>query len=173
MDSNNAILCIYCNYKEHIEQSVSNLVASLLKQIVQDRRTTPDGISSLHRLCEKQYRRPTLEELTKALKSETTTFSRVFIVVDALDECPDDGGTRANLLQALRSLSGNINLMVTSRDIPSIAQEFQGTMHLPIYATESDVRRYVEGRIARARRRHLTALRADVVNKVVENSKGM
>src|SRR5271156_5095192 len=33
-----ATTCIYCNYKEQAEQTVPNLVATLLKQMTQDRR---------------------------------------------------------------------------------------------------------------------------------------
>ena len=100
-------------------------------------------------------------------------YSKVFIIVDALDECREDDGTRANLLQALRSLAGTVNLMVTSRDLVSIARDFQETKHLDICANDQDVRRYIEGRIARTPRRHLKALQESIVKKIVENARGM
>ena len=118
---NVAVACIYCNYKEQIEQTVSNLVASLLKQIVQDRYGASDNVKSLYELHNHQSTRPTLDELTTALKSEIGAYSKVFIVIDALDEYPEDNGIRLNLLKALRSLVGTVNLMVTSRDLSSIA----------------------------------------------------
>ena len=112
-------------------------------------------------------------ELTTALKSEIGAYSKVFIVIDALDECPKDNGTRLNLLKTLRSLVGTVNLMVTSRDLSSIAREFQGMKRLEIRAHDQDVRRYIEGRIARAPRQHLKALQENIVNKIVENVRGM
>ena len=67
---NVAVACIYCNYKKQIEQTVSNLVASLLKQIVQDRYGASDNVKSLYELHNHQSTRPTLDELTTALKSK-------------------------------------------------------------------------------------------------------
>jgi len=172
-DDNVAIACIYCDYKEQTEQTVTNLVASLLKQILQDRCSTSETVMSLYKHHRNKSTRPTLGEFTEALKSELGMYSKIFIVVDALDECPEENGTRANLLKALRSLGGTVNLMVTSRDLPSIAREFQRTKRLDIRANDSDVQRYIEGRIARASRRHLIALRECILNTIVENVKCM
>jgi hypothetical protein len=48
------------------------------------------------------------------------------------------------LVQALRSLTGLINLMVTSRDLPSIEQHFREALRLHIRATDEDVEKYVQ-----------------------------
>jgi len=172
-DDNVAVACIYCNYKEQIEQEVPNLVASLLKQIVQDQCETSDNVKSLYQLHNDQSTRPTLDEFTATLESEiqVRAYSKVFIVVDALDECPEDN--RVNLLDELRSLPKAVNLMVTSRYLSSIAREFQGAIRLDIRANDQDVRRYVKGRIVRAPRQHLKVLQESIVNKIVENVRGM
>ena len=102
-----ATTCIYCNYKEQAEQTVPNLVASLLRQIVQGRRAISDDVKSLFERHQRQSTRPTLDQLTDVLISEIRMRSKVFIVVDALDECREDDATRALLLQVLRSLDGN------------------------------------------------------------------
>jgi len=108
-----------------------------------------------------------------SLKSEIKLYSKVFIVVDALDESPEDEGTRADLLVALQSLSGTVNLMVTSRDFSPIARHFPGATLIDIRANDEDVRSYVHGRIACVPRRHLVALQVTIANKIVENVKGM
>jgi len=170
-DDNVAIACIYCNYKEQAEQTASNLVASLLKQMVYNHFTISDHVKSLYECHIEQNTFPSLDDFAKALKSEIRMYSKVFIVVDALDECREDDGTRANLLRALRSLG--VNLMVTSRDLVSIARDFQETIRLDIRADDQDVRRYIEGRIARAPRRHLNVLQETIVKKITENVRGM
>jgi len=106
------------------------------------------------------------------LESEIMMYSKVFIVIDALDECREDNATRAEFLQVLRSLPGNVNLMVTSRELPSIARDFRGKKRLTIRANDEDVKRYVRGRIALAPR-HLQGLQETIVNKVVEKVQGM
>src|SRR3984957_6183603 len=163
---------IYCNYKEQAEQTVSNLVASLLRQIVQDRRAVSDDVKSFFERHRRQTSRPTLDQLTDVLISEIQTRSKVFIVVDALDECREDDATRALLLKVLRSLPPQVNLMVTSRNLLSIGRDSEGAKRLHIRAKDDDMKVYIEGRIALGPR-HLTNLQEVIVNKIVENAKGM
>jgi len=163
---------IYCNYEEQAEQTVSILVASLLRQMVQDRHAISDDIKSFHQHHQRRAARPTQDQLTNILISEIQTYSKVFIVVDALDECREDDETRATLLEVFRSLPGQVNLMVTSRDLPSIARGFEGTKRLHIRAKDDDIKIYIEGRIASGRR-HLKQLQEVIVNRIVENAKGM
>ena len=104
-----ATASIYCNYKEQTEHTVSNLVASLLKQMVQDSRAISDDIKSFYKRHHRRAARPTLDQLTNILISEIQSYSKVFIVVDALDECREDDATRATLLEVLRSLPKQVN----------------------------------------------------------------
>src|SRR3984957_19838431 len=115
-----AIAIVYCNYKEQADQTVSNLVAALLKQIVEDRRAISDHVKSFYERHQRRKTRPTRDQLTEVLISEIRTYSKVFIIIDALDECREDDATRAMLLRTLRSLPEQVNLMVTSRNLPSI-----------------------------------------------------
>jgi len=119
------------------EQSVLNLITSLLKQLVQDYTA--------------------INEVLSMLGPEAQRFSKVFIVVDALDECPEVDGTRARLLAALQTLQGTFNLLVTSRDLASIAEDFCETKRLDIYASDDDVRKFIQNRIPREPRlaRHI------------------
>jgi hypothetical protein len=172
-DNRVTITCIYLNYKEQNEQTVSNLVASLLKQMVQDQPTTSDKVEALYKHHRDRNTHPILSELTETLKLEIGMYSKVFIVVDALDEC-ECLETRANLLRTLRSFrsAGTVRLMVTSRDILSIALEFQGIARLDIRASDQDLEKYLEGRIA-AGPRHLKRLQEIIVRQIIQNAAGM
>jgi len=167
-----AIAFVYCNYKEQADQTVSNLVATLLKQIVQDRRAISDHVKSFYERHQRRGAHPTLDQLTEVLISEIRTYSKVFIVVDALDECREDDATRAMLLAVLRSLPEQVNLMVTSRNLPSISRDFEGAKRLHIRAKDDDIRVYIEGRIALGPR-HLKNMQEAIVDKLVDNAKGM
>jgi uncharacterized protein YPO0396 len=172
-DDSVAITYMYLNYKEQKEQSVPNLMASLLKQMVQDRHETSNSVKTLYSYHQDRSTRPTLDELTEALKTEIEAYSKVFILVDALDEC-EHPTTRARLLRTLQALTmaGTVQLMVTSRDLPTIAREFRHTKRLDIIANDQDVRRYLEGQIA-AGPRHLQPLREDIVKNITQNAAGM
>ena len=43
-----AISYIYLNYKEQHEQTIANLIASILKQMVQDRPMISDSVKALY-----------------------------------------------------------------------------------------------------------------------------
>jgi hypothetical protein len=167
-----AVACIYCNYKEAAEQTVPNLIASLLKQIVQPSPTISEQVKSLYTYHKNRGTRPVLDEVVKVLGSEIMTYSRVFVVVDALDECREDDSTRAKLMKLLLSLPKNTSVMVTSRNLPSIAQDFGGAERLDIRAIDDDVTTYIKNRLSVAPR-HLKKLQETIVSKIVDNINGM
>jgi hypothetical protein len=76
-------------------------------------------------------------------------YSAVYVVVDSLDECSDREGTRSRILNKIRDLQKetDLHLMVTSRFIPEIVEEFKHTPWLEVRATAADVRRFVVGKI--------------------------
>ena len=168
-----AIVFVYCNYKEQAQQTVSNLIANLVKQMVQcHSRAVSDNIRSFYEHHQRDHTGPTLDQITGALRSEIEAYSKVFVIVDGLDECREDDGSRGKLLKLLRTLDGKVNLLVTSRNLPSIAQDFEATKRLYIRAKDDDIRKYVEGRIASGPR-HLKRLQETVVMRMIESTRGM
>lgn len=169
---------IYCHYKEQTLQTLFNLIASLLKQLVQDYPAAYNRIKLLYNHHEDRGTLVTLEEIRQTLQSEIKMFAKVFIIVDALDECSEAGGARGKLLNELRSLADTVRLLVTSRDLPSISQYFRGTKRLDIHADDQDVRDYIESRIrqeselAALVEGHPT-LQEEIVKGIIENARGM
>ncbi|MCJ1282267.1 hypothetical protein MMC26_001590 [Xylographa opegraphella] len=171
-------MCIYCNYKEKDNQTVHDLLASLLKQLVQDCGSLSDNVKALHKDHVARNARLGPEDLIQALQYEIGIYRRVFIVVDALDECTEEGNRRMNLLNELRSLPRNVNVLVTSRHNSSIAAGFQGTITPEVNATDSDISQYIMARIQRENRlaRHVEAdpgLQQTIVSEIVRRAKGM
>jgi hypothetical protein len=76
-------------------------------------------------------------------------YSRVFIIVDALDECQISDGCRTRLLSKIFNLQvrNGANIFATSRFIPDITEKFQGSISLEIRASDEDMQRYLDGRI--------------------------
>lgn len=83
------------------------------------------------------------------LISQTKSFSKVYIVVDALDECLDDidTNTRNRFLKALDELPQQVHILYTSRPINSIGQKIQADRELEIVANGDDLRKYFDSRI--------------------------
>jgi hypothetical protein len=130
---------IYCNYKTHSDQNASSLLAAILKQLVQARPSIAGPVTRLYDHHVDQRTKPSLEEILSALQSVLTNYSSVYVVVDALDECPDKDGTRSQLLAKLWDLQRkmDLHLMATSRFIPDIVQEFNGMPTLEVRAGDA------------------------------------
>ncbi|KAJ7076812.1 hypothetical protein C8R44DRAFT_585481, partial [Mycena epipterygia] len=165
---------IYLNHKESDAHSPSNLLASLWRQLVLGR---PIG-SNVHELYEKHREprtRPSLAEAHAVLCSVIQEYSKVFILVDALDEYP--GAQRSILLQDLLHLDDNVKLLVTSRSHITINHITSFEM-LEIRAREDDIRKYLESQITRSPRlsKHIQNspdLREDIEARIVQRSHGM
>jgi hypothetical protein len=142
---NISVACIYLNHKEVDGQTPPKLLAALWRQLVLDR----DIGSDARELCQQHYEKgtaPTLEEVASVLSSIITEFSRVFIIIDAMDEYPEY--QQHILLKHLTKMGSNVNLMITSR--PNVSPEhysFQNLETLEIHATPEDIQVYVDAQV--------------------------
>ncbi|RHZ60776.1 hypothetical protein CDV55_105026 [Aspergillus turcosus] len=95
--------------------------------------------------------RPSSEEVSNVLHTVISEYSRVFILIDALDECSVSEGTRSRIMTELFELQdrAHANLLVTSRNISEIAETFEKreSTILEIRARDEDVQRYIECRL--------------------------
>jgi hypothetical protein len=170
------IAYIYCNYKEKDAQTLTNLVAGLWAQLVRNGGSLSTEVKDLYSTHVRQNTPPTLDEVSKILQCEISRRSRVFVVIDALDEYPE--GDRSTLLKKLRELRPTINLMVTSRYLDTIANDFEGSPQLEINANIEDVRAYIVGRISGEKRLSRfvgkdAALGENIMNTVAGKAKKM
>jgi hypothetical protein len=170
------IACIYCNYKEKDAQTLINLIAGLWAQLVRNSGSLSTEVRDLYLTHVRQNSSPTLDEVSKMLQGEIARYSKIFVVIDALDEYPE--GDRSTLLKKLRELRPTINLMVTSRYLDAIANDFEGSPQLEISANVEDVRAYIVGRISSESRlsRFVSkdaALGEKIVNTVAGKAKKM
>ncbi|KAH7019861.1 hypothetical protein EDB80DRAFT_759906 [Ilyonectria destructans] len=140
------IAYVYCNFRRQHEQKAEDLLASLLKQLSQG-QPLPESVKSLYDSHKDKHTRPSFDEISRAINSVATLYSRVFIVVDALDECQTSQGCRIRFLTEISSLQlkCRANIFSTSRFLPDITDQFKGSISLEIRASEQDVRRYVDG----------------------------
>ena len=172
------IACIYCNYKEKDVQTLVNLTGSLLIQLIQGRALISTDVEDLYKSHVDKGTRPTPDEVLKVLQSELSRYSKVFVVVDALDEFQTGDQLQASLLAVLRALKPVVNLMVTSRFVDNIEREFRGMPMLEISASPKDVQTYVVNRISHSDRlsRHVSkdaALKEEIIKTVVGNAQKM
>ena len=144
-DQTVGIAYIYCNFRRQDEQKAEDLLASLLKQLSQCQSSLPDSVRSLHDGHKNKRTRPTFDEISRALQSVAAMYSRVFIIIDALDECRAFDSCRRRFLSEMLNFQDKtgMNFFATSRPNIDIENTFQGCIFREIRASKEDVRRYL------------------------------
>ncbi|KAF7350253.1 NACHT and ankyrin domain protein [Mycena venus] len=170
------VACIYLNHQEVDNQTPSKLLAALWRQLVLNR-----DISSIAKNLYKQHREkgttPSLKEVVSVLKSSITELSKVFIIIDAMDEYPES--QRHILLEHLAEMGSKVNSMITSR--PNISPEpfsFPNLETLDIQATPEDIQAYIDAQIKISPRlsKHIQkkpVLRDEILTKITDTVAGM
>ncbi|KAK4696453.1 hypothetical protein P7C71_g1460, partial [Lecanoromycetidae sp. Uapishka_2] len=145
-ETTTGLVYLYCDYKKQGEQTLVNLLASLLEQLVRQGKQVSIPVKECYRRHSQQRSRPDVEEVWQLLRSEMERFSRTFIIIDAVDECDHYHQTRQKLLRRLLSIQArsSANLLITTRPDPSIVSEFIDTPRLEVRASEADIRKYVQ-----------------------------
>jgi hypothetical protein len=174
------IVYIYCNYKEP-NQSAVNLLASVLQQLIQTDSDVSKEIIDLYKDHTKKKTRPGICEYSGLLKREVRRYSKVFVVIDALDECVDIETREALLTEIAKvqtNVQSNLHLLVTSRPHISIREIFKEASRLEIHASNDDIKAYLQGRIeTMSRLKRQIVKDPDLGNKIITtilgNAQGM
>ena len=124
----------YFDFKDVSKRSVRGLLASILFQLAWDSGHCWDVLYRLYTACRNGSEQPSDAALSDCLKSmlELPGQVPIFVVVDALDECPNDTGTpspREKVLDLVKDLVGsnhrNLFMCITSRP----EQDIQTTLN--------------------------------------------
>jgi hypothetical protein len=174
---NIGVACVYLNHKEADSQSCENILASLWRQLI-FRKPLHSG-SPAHTLYDMHYEKrtsPTLEEMHTLLRSAVAEYSKVYFIIDALDEYPEI--QRYSLLKRLTTFGAEVNLLLTSR--PHIKPDifFPNTPSLEVQAAEEDICRYVDAQIQNSPRlsNHVQScpeLHQEIETKIISHMDGM
>jgi hypothetical protein len=149
IDSSIGIAYLYCDFKRRHEQRTDDLMAALLKQLAQQHRDIPDTVRAFYDKYKHQSKRPMLDEILELLISVCALYSKVFIILDALDECQERDGCRRRFLSEIIRLQtkAGANILATSRSIPEIEAAFKESMPFRISARVEDVQTYLTARM--------------------------
>ncbi|KAJ7291119.1 ankyrin repeat-containing domain protein [Mycena rebaudengoi] len=166
-DDNIGVACIYLNHKETHAQTTSNLLAGVWQQLVSGKQIA--STSLVHQLFQKHSEKgtkPELAQIHELVRLAITEWSRVYIVVDALDETPEDN--RQCLLNYLTDMGPNVCLMLTLRHDVSLRNITAETFEIRV--PEEDIQKYVEHQInVRLSVTTSSQLRKEIVAKILEN----
>ena len=181
----------YFDFKDASKRNVRGLLASLLFQLSDDSDSCWDVLYKLYTSCRDGSEQPSDDALMECLKSmlELPGQLPTFLIIDALDECPDTTGTpsaREEVLDFLDDLLGsshsNLFICVTSRpeqDIQTILNPLTCPSRRVSLHEEGgqreDIKSYVQSFVHkdRAMRRWREEDRNLVITTLIERAGGM
>lgn len=174
-DSETGVAYLYCNYKRHTEHTIENLLASVLKQLIQGHPPLCTEVESLYRKHRQKETQPSVSELRTELNVIASKLPRIFLLIDALDECVDP--VRSQLLEEVSTLQDarKISVFATSRFIPEVTSEFHGKLSVEIRASNGDVRRYLQAHMREMPTcvRRSEALQETIISEITKAVDGM
>ena len=145
----------YFTFSDNQKQSYENLLRSLVAQL----GWKEPGLSMLRHACEKPNASvPGVDELEKILLACIQSYDELFLLLDALDECPEVD-IRQNVLDGLERLASeapNIKMFVTSREVSDVSQSMQMLRADPVSIAarlvDADIQRYTSSQLSRDRK---------------------
>jgi len=153
-ERNVAVACFYFDFAAQNEQSSTNMLGALLKQVVSGLEEVPEEITRSYEDQKRVIggRAPRLSDIVKMLQT-TTSEKLTFICVDALDECTAED--REKLLDSLGQIfkmSPSTRIFVTGR--PHVQEEIGNRLSarvttIRITPRRGDIIRYVRSRLGR------------------------
>jgi nucleoside phosphorylase len=141
-DENVGVAWIYLNYREKDLQSLENIFASLLRQVIQQSGGDTEALITSIGVGWKQGK-PNLTAYKNMLQKALQQYSKIFIVIDALDESQSQT-LRRELVCELRSLRPIISLLITSRPLRDMQNVLGDASQIKIMARSEDVKKYLD-----------------------------
>ncbi|KAM7213609.1 Ankyrin repeat-containing domain protein [Rhypophila decipiens] len=145
-----ACLYVYFDHRDQRRQDFNNVLPCLLAQLVRQRDEVSKEVHQLHQSSRTKGIPPIPDDYLKVLASEIKKLHKVYIVVDALDECQGDAelNTRDDFVCALQRLpETTTRLLFFSRHDESINSLVNPDDTISIAANESELASYVKRRI--------------------------
>ncbi|KAK0724031.1 hypothetical protein B0T21DRAFT_423448, partial [Apiosordaria backusii] len=168
---------IYFDYTVKDDNTEAPL-ANLLKQILASRQTLPPAILALYNKHRERQTRPTDSEFLTTLAAVAATYSKVFVVVDALNESRRIGAEfMLHLFELQTRVKGcNINILASSRLAPEIQTLFDGKPEVTIEASDEDIKLYLEAQMSRVLVPYVlqqTELRGKITSAIIKAAGGI
>ena len=141
-EQDTSVAGLYCDYLDRKEQTTSNILGAMLKQLIGS-GIVPDDIRRTFQDAKRHFGgvRPEVPELLKMLKMAIGQRRRVVICIDALDESL--AAHRTGLLSALQAIAQefpNVRLFLTGRPFirPEVERYFPSVDTIVVSPTRED-----------------------------------
>ena len=177
LSKNEAVAYFYFDYRDQEVQKPAYFLASILRQLAARKRPFHPSLLEFYNRSQGDQAQDLMSELYDAIQVMCESFEKCFILVDALDECKNQG-YRKEIVGVLKSLpTAKTKIFVTSRPhIHDIKQYFEDALRIHVEASETDVRHYCSRMIEESENATDLmgeSLRQQVIDSVSSKADGM
>jgi hypothetical protein len=169
----------YFSFSDEHKQSDGDLLRSLVAQL----GWREPGLSMLRQAYASVMQNvPGQDELEKILLASMRSCSKVYLTMDALDECPEDHDARQRVLERIERLAydaSNLKIFATSRELPAIRESMEAlgskSLRIATSSVDADIQFYVANRLSSDRNfRHYRTVTLNLIEStIVEKADGM
>jgi len=150
-EEDTTIAMFYCDFRDQQAQTAINIIGAILKQLAV-RCEVLEHLQSTFQKAKREVgsRGLRLPDMVQMLKQAVVALPRVFICIDALDEC-----LPKHLLELLRSLKDifgaapRTRIFLTGRPQveAEVTRDFAARLMVPISPRKHDIKRYLENKL--------------------------
>ena len=168
--ANVGLAIFYFSFSDNRKQTFESLLLSLVAQL----GWKEPGRSMLEREYKKPNRSlPGVEALEEILLSSIEQYDEIFLVLDALDECPENDEARRTVLDGLERLArtaSNLKILATSRELRDVQDQMSllgaDVVSISTHSVDADIEKYVGSELSRDRR--LSRMDGDLKSLIME-----
>ncbi|KAI1778611.1 ankyrin [Hypoxylon cercidicola] len=177
---NNGLAFLYCDYRQRHDQKARTLLGNLWAQLFRGRGPSATEVEEiLGEVVSRPDSTPTRSHIMNLIRDEITNgnMERVYIVIDALDECSDEN-ERNLFIDSLHSLQPLVNVLVTSRTTHLDNGEFNNVRSVRFTPSTEDMSSYISSRIRESKKltgyvERRRELEEEIRRVVVDRANGM
>jgi hypothetical protein len=160
-----AIVFAYCRHSDRY--SVTDILASFIKQLAQDHPSVVlPIIEPVYKDHQRKETRPSKQEIQQLVQKLVKLFKKTYIILDALDELPEDA--RDHLSTVLSPLRAS--LLITSRPL-QLLEAADAIVRIDVQ-NQQDIEIFIDKEIEETRRlRDMLRERQDVRKKICTSLK--
>jgi Cdc6-like AAA superfamily ATPase len=179
-----SLLYFYFDFNDSSKQTFENAIQSLISQLYYKRKDTQQLLNSVFSSHEDGRRQPSCELLCKVFSQMTDQAKEVYVVLDALDECPVRNGLLLWIETLLQLGQRDVHLLVTSRPehdielvLSKLAHQKEDIVPIQNDLVSNDIRKYIQTRVRTGDGLKRWKSRPDVLDKIetqlIEKANGM
>lgn len=178
-----AIAYFYFDFNDPMKQKVHSCLSSILAHLCAKIDEIPGKLETLYNKYYGTRQKATADELIPLLKAMVTTnkFNDIYLVLDAVDECPK-GDERVELLDLIAEIrswtDSRCHLLISSREEPDIKRVLTPLLTTPAMSIQgpqvaSDIDEYINSQLTGPLANFSDAVQSEIKNTLSRGANGM